>query len=265
MYAPIKLLWSHRELIVKLATRDVVGRYTGSLLGTFWSLINPLFMLAVYTFVFGFVFKARWGDAVEVGENYSLVLFAGLIVHGFCADVLNRAPAAITTNVNFVKRVVFPIEVLACIQVLAATWQFLLSVLVLLVGLVFFGQGIQLTWLGLIPLMLPMLLMLLGLHWWISALGVYFRDINHLITLIVTLLLFLSPVFYAVEQVPEKFQWAMYLNPLTSLIGFFRAYVIFGETLSVSYYLAMLGLSAAVCFSGFVFFNRAKKGFADVL
>ncbi len=236
------------------------------MLGVFWSVVQPVFMLSVYVFVFGFVFKARWGEAVVSDQtSYALALFCGLTLHGAFAEVLARSSTTIVGQASYVKRVVFPLQVLPLVQVCAAMWQFGITVFILFLGVLFLGPG--LGWWSLFSFMIfiPLVLLLLGLSWFFSAIAVYIRDIAHLMGLVITLLLFLSPVFYTLEMIPEPLRNFMYLNPLTSLIELFRAAVLLNEPPSLILFTPAFLLSLLVFFAGYHVFNRLRPGFADVL
>ncbi len=236
-------------------------------MGLFWSFLTPLLMLVIYTFVFKYVFKARWGVLDENGENinFSMVLFSGLIVHGLLSDILIRSPALIQSNVNFVKKVVFPLEILPWVALLSALFNFLVG-LVLLFGFALIElHTIPVTAL-LIPLiLLPFVLLLLGLSLGLAALGVYIRDIQHVSGTLATLLLFLSPVFYPIDILPESLQSLILANPIALIVEAIRSVLFYGtfpdfEKLAVYY-----GVSFFVVFAGFWSFQKMRGGFADVL
>jgi lipopolysaccharide transport system permease protein len=261
--------WRNRQLVLQLAKREVIGRYKGSFLGLGWSFFNPLLMLAVYTLVFGVVFKARWGLAQPgVQESklmFASVIFAGLIVHSLLADVLTRSPGLILSNSNYVTRVVFPLEVLSLVALLSAGFHALISLLVLLVAIVFLNGGLSWTVVMLPLIIAPFMLGILGVSWILASLGVYLRDVGQSIGLIVTLLMFLSPIFYPTNSVPEQFRWLLSLNPLTLVVEQVREVLIFGRPLDWP----AVGLYALACAvvacAGFWWFQRTRKGFADVI
>ncbi|GAB2795241.1 ABC transporter permease [Halomonas shantousis] len=259
-------LWQYRELIVRMVRRDVTGRYKGSMLGLAWSFFTPIIMLGVYTFVFTVVFNARWGVEAGQGKSYfALQLFAGLIVHGLFAEVLIRTPGLILTNTNYVKKVVFPLEVLPLVPLGSALFHAAVSLVVLL-----FAQGaitgnMPVT-IFLIPLvLLPLIILAMGLAWFLASLGVFLRDIGQTTTLLSTVLLFLSPVFYPLSALPESFHPIVLSNPLTFIIEQSRAVLIQGDmpdwTGLATYTLVALGLA----WCGFAWFQKTRKGFADVL
>lgn len=263
--APLKALWRNRRLIEQLAKRDVVGRYRGSMLGILWSLFNPLFLLAVYTFVFSTVFKMKWGQGVENTSQFAIVVFAGLIVHGFFAECAGRAPGLVIGNANYVKRVVFPLEVLPCVTVVAALFHTGVSLLVLFAFILLETGSLPWTVLLTPVVLLPLAILTLGVCWFLAAIGVYLRDVGQTIGLVVTLLLFLSPVFYPVQAVPAEYRDLIYLNFLTFIIEQLREVVIFGRGPDWSGLLLYTVFSFVVAWLGLVWFQRSRRGFADVL
>jgi len=245
--------------------REVAGRYRGSLMGLAWSFLNPLLMLAVYTFVFGSVFKAKWGVAHESTSGFALVLFSGMIVHGLMAECLTRAPALILDNVSYVKKVVFPLEILPWVMVGSALFHTLVSLLILVTAnLLMFGR---LSWtVSLLPVvLLPFLLFLMGLVWFLAGLGVYLRDIRQVMGVLTTMLMFLAPVFYPISALPPAVQPWVWLNPLTAVIEAVRAVVLHGQ-MPAWLPLGAYALVALVVFLvGFTWFQKTRRGFGDVL
>ncbi len=258
-------IWRHRSLIRAFATREVSTRYRGSFLGLLWSFFTPFLMLAVYTFVFGFVYKARW-NGVDDGNQFrfALVLFAGLIVFNLFAECMNRAPSLILGHATYVKKVVFPLEILPCSVLGAALFHALVSFVVLIAALALL-QGLPLTVLWLPVVLAPFLLIVLGFSWFLASLGVYVRDVGHLMGMLVTVCLFLSPVFYPVSTLPRPWQLVLMCNPLTFIIEQVRAVLLDGHAPNLPG-LAAYGLMASVAaWAGFAWFQKTRKGFADVL
>jgi lipopolysaccharide transport system permease protein len=222
-------------------------------------------MLAVYTFVFSVVFKARWGGAEEGRTQFALVLFAGLIVHALFAEVLNRAPGLIIVNVNYVKRVVFPLEVLPVIALGSALFHALVSVGVLLVAFLLVNGYLHWTVVLLPLVLLPLMILTLGLAWMLASVGVFVRDIGQSIGLLTMLLLFMSPVFFPISALPPRFQPWMMLNPLTFIIEQAREVLIWGRWPNLIGLLCYGFVALAVAWAGFFWFQKTRKGFADVV
>ncbi|RZN98791.1 ABC transporter permease [Pseudomonas moorei] len=265
--ALVKNFWRNRQIISQMSKREVVGRYKGSAFGLAWSLFNPILMLVVYTFVFSEIFKARWGGAGgdDSKTQFAVVLFVGIIVLNLFCDVINRAPSLIVANANFVKKVIFPVETLSLVTVLAALFNSLINVCVLLVALLVFNGFIPWTAI-LIPLViLPLVILVLGLSWFLASLGVFIRDVGQTVTIITTVLMFLSPVFYPLDAVPERFRPFILLNPLTFIIEQSRAVLVWGNLPDWKGLLMYCSASVIIAFIGYVWFQKTRKGFADVL
>jgi lipopolysaccharide transport system permease protein len=264
--AMIKSLWRNRHLIVQMTRRDVVGRYKGSVLGLAWSFLTPILMLAVYTFVFSVVFKARWGtDGDESKTQFALVLFVGMIVHGLFAEVLNRAPGLILSNVNYVKKVVFPLDVLPVIAMGAALFHASISLAVLLIAFALFNGYLHWTIIFVPVVLLPLVILTLGVAWIFASLGVFLRDVGQTVGIITTMMLFLAPIFYPITALPEEIRPWIMANPLTFIIEEARGVVILGRMPEWSG-LGIYTLAAtAVAWAGFAWFQKTRKGFADVL
>jgi lipopolysaccharide transport system permease protein len=262
-----KSLWRNRQLVSELTRREVVGRYKGSVMGLLWSFLNPVVMLTVYTFFFSVVFKARWNPAQAEPEGrgmFAVLLFAGLIAHGLFAEVLNRAPQLFLSNVNYVKKVVFPLEVLPVVLLGTALFHAGVSVLVLLAALGFV-QGVPCTAAFLPLIFLPLLLFTLGFALVLSSLGVFLRDVGQTVGIFTTILLFLSPVFFPVDALPRDLQPWMLANPLTFIIEQVREVAIWGRAPDWLGLFTYTAVAVSVAWLGFYWFQKTRKGFADVL
>ena len=258
-------LCKHRQLIASLVRREVVGRYRGSVLGLLWSFLHPVFMLAVYTFVFSVVFRARWAAGGESKAEFALALFAGLLVFNLFAECLNKSPGLIISNVNYVKKVVFPLETLPWVVFGAALFHFFISLLVWLI-FSFFVIGVPHITVVLFPLvMIPLGLIVMGLCWFLSSLGVYLRDIAQLVRIVTTTLMFLTPIFYPATAVPEKYRSLIYCNPLALVVEQFRGLLLYGVTPDWTHLALLTGAAMVFAWAGFAWFQKTRKGFADVL
>lgn len=263
--AMVRSLVQHRGLALSLIRREVIGRYRGSMLGTLWSFFNPLLMLLIYTFVFSVVFQARWKGGSGSKTEFAMVLFSGLLVFNVFSECLNRAPTLVVMNVNYVKKVVFPLEILPVVSQGAAVFHGLVSFAVWFVFyFIFFGLPHATAWLFPVVI-LPLMFLLLGLGWFLASLGVYLRDVAQFVGLLVTALMFLSPIFYPVSALPEQYQSVMRLNPMTPVIEQVRGVLIAGVVPAWPSYFLQLGGSLAVAWFGFSWFQKTRKGFADVL
>jgi len=258
--------WRNRQLIFQLIRRDVVGRYRGSVVGIAWSFFNPLLMLAIYTFVFSVVFESRWGTELEESRmGFAIMLFSGIIVHGLLAECINKAPSIILGNANYVKRVVFPLEILPWVAMGSALFHAAIGLLVLFAAQLIIGHGIPWTAV-LIPVVLaPLVLVIMGFAWILSATSVYVRDIAQVTGIFTTALLFLAPVLYPITALPEKYKAWLYLNPLTLIVEQARAVLILGQLPQWAALGAYLLCAMAFSWLGFWWFQRARVGFADVV
>lgn len=255
----------NQSLIRALVQREVVGRYRGSLMGILWSFFNPIFMLLIYTFVFSVVFKARWNGGADSKTEFALVLFAGLIVFNLFSECFNRAPSLIVSNANYVKKVVFPLEILPWVSLGSALFHALISLCVWLIAYCIFFGWPHATVLMLPICLLPLLLLILGLSWGLASLGVYLRDVSQLIGMITTVMMFLSPIFYPASALPEKYQKFLILNPLSPAIEEIRDILFWGKTPNIISFSGYCLIAMSVCWLGFVFFQKTRKGFADVV
>jgi len=261
-----KSLWRNRQLIVQMTKREVVGRYKGSVMGLLWSFLNPVFMLTVYTFVFSVVFKARWGvDGNDSKTQFAVVLFVGMIVHGLFAEVVNRAPSLILANVNYVKKVIFPLEILPVITMCAALFHGLVSLAVLLIAFFIFNHSLQWTVIFIPLVLLPMVILTLGCAWMLASLGVFIRDVGQTIGIITTVMMFLSPVFFPVTALPEVYRPLIMANPLTFIIEQAREVLIWGHSPNWTGLGIYTVAATVVAWVGYVWFQKTRKGFADVL
>ncbi len=267
LVAAAQRIIAHRTLIGRLAARDLEAKYRGSFFGLVWAVITPLLMLMIFTFVFGVVFKGRWASASPDAptQEFALIIFFGLTIYNFVAEVVSRAPTAITSNNTYVKKVVFPLEILTVVIMASALTQFAISFSLFMVfyGFVF---GIPPLEILLFPIIIaPLIIAVAGVSWLLASLGVFVRDLSQFVPLALTALLFLSPIFYPVANLPEATQSWLSVGPLAPILESARAVVVFGEQPDWP----ALGVYAIVALVvgtfGYWWFYRTQKGFADVL
>jgi lipopolysaccharide transport system permease protein len=259
-------IWRHRELIWRLSEREIQGRYRGSILGLSWSFVQPLTMLAVYTLVFSQVFKARWGTGEDLGPlAFAVNLFAGLIVFNLFSECLNRAPGLVLANPNYVKKVVFPLEVLVPVSTATAVFHALTSLLVLVIFEIAAYGRIPLSFIWLPVVWTPFLLGTLAISWVLATLGVFVRDIGQLVGVLVSMLMFLSPIFFPLSALPMRWLPVLQLNPLAHVIEETRAVAILGQSPSITYILLGISVSLVACEASYRAFMKAKPAFADVI
>jgi lipopolysaccharide transport system permease protein len=267
--SPFKLLrtlWTQRGLLWALVTREIVGRYKGSLLGLLWSFLTPLLMVLVFTFVFGEIFQARWaGSQNSGGIDFASALFIGLLAYQFLSECLSRAPHLAAANANYIKKVVFPLEILPVVSIIAAVFHLLVAYAIL-IGLIFASQWSLGPSALLAPLvLLPYIALTLGLSWAISALGVYLRDIGQIIQPALTALLFLSPVFYPLSSVPAALHPVYWANPITYVSETLRGILLHQTMPDPIHWLLFTSISLLVAWMGLSVFQTTRKGFADVI
>lgn len=259
-------LWKHRSLIVALTKREVIGRYRGSVMGIAWSFFNPILMLIVYTFVFSVVFKSRWGSGAEESNiNFAVILFVGMIVFGLFSECVNRAPSLILSNVNYVKKVIFPLEILPIVALGAALFHSTISLLVLLAAIVLTHSPLHWT-IILAPLIFfPLIIATLGVSWILASLGVFIRDVGQTIGIITTVMMFLSPMFYPISSLPEHFRALILANPLAFIMEQAREVLIWGHLPNWRGLSIYSVCALTVAWLGYVWFQKTRKGFADVV
>lgn len=258
--------WKHKELILKMTHREIIGRYRGSMIGLAWSFFNPLLMLMVYTFVFSVVFNAKWGtEASDSKGEFAVILFTGMIIFNIFSECVNRAPGLMIANANYVKKIVFPLEVVPWVALGNAIFHALISLLILLLAQLLIIGHIPWTIITLPVVLLPFMASLMGAMWILAAVGVYIRDLGQLMGVITTVLMFTSPLFFPLSALPEAMQPYLALNPLAYFIEETRSVVIFGNLPSVRAFVLASCFSLLLLGIGFSFFQKTRKGFADVL
>jgi len=259
-------LMNHRYLFLQMLKRDIEARYRGSQLGFLWAFMYPIMMLLVYTFVFGMVMRVKWGVVGQDNIDFGVILFAGLLCHGMMAEVIIGATGLITGNSQYVKKVVFPLQILTLVSVANAVFHMFLGLLILIA--IFLIGGNTLHWtVVLAPVVIfPLLVFLLGASWFISVLGVYVRDLSQVMGVLVTMLLFLGPIVYPFSSVPEQIKpYVLWLNPLTIIVEQLRAVVLFGNLPDWQLLGTYTLFAFLMLFAGMWFFKRTRDGFADVI
>lgn len=261
----LSVLGSNRSLAYELTQREVLGRYRGASFGLLWSLISPFLMLLVYTLAFGFIMKGRWPGTSGSTTDFALILFVGLTVHGFFAECFTRAPQLIISNTSYVKRVVFPVEILVWSMTFSALFHLVMNMVVLLL-LFLCVKGVVHPTAALLPLILaPLFVLTVGVGWIVSALGVYLRDIGQVAGVLAAAMLFLSSAIIPVESVPASYRIVFDLNPLTFIINQVREVLIWGRLPDWTGLAIYTVIACMVAVIGHRLFNKLRVGFADVL
>ena len=262
-------LWQHRELLWQFTLRNVELRHKGSHLGLVWSFLSPLLMLAIYVLVFGYIFGGRFGILPnETRIDYGLGIFFGLTLFHFFAEVLAVSPGVIVGNPNFVKKVIFPLEILPAASVLGALFHMFIGLGLLLVGILAFGPGLTVLALWLPLILVPVVLLVWGIGWLFSALGVFFRDLSQITQFLTMALMFSSAVFYSAQRIitASALGWSILrFNPVLLAIELARDVALWGRPPNLHHlaYLYIIGLTA--CYLGHAAFRRLRPAFADVL
>ena len=262
----VSSLVGYRELLWRLTERSIASRYKGSVLGFGWSLMQPVVMLSVYTFVFSTIFKSRWAGMEDAGSlGYAINLFAGLIVFNLFADCVGPSPSLVVSNKNYVTKVIFPLELLGASVLASALFQALTSIIILILFEILAFHSVPFTLLLLPLVWLPLLCGCLALCWLLSSLGVYLRDLDQLVPLFLSIAMFLSAIFYPIDSLPENIQSLMYINPLAIVVEQTRLVAVAGMYPNLFYIVFGSLFGLVFCEISFKLFQRSRRGFADVL
>jgi lipopolysaccharide transport system permease protein len=262
----VRTLWRQRDLIRQFTRREIEGRYRASFLGLFWSFINPLVLLLIYTFVFGVVFKSKWPNAkTDSLSEFAITLFCGLIAFNLFSECVGRAATLVVSVPNYVKKVVFPLEILPLSALGAALFHAGISLGILLVADLLIIGTFPWTILLLPLVILPLLLLTLGLTWFLASLGVFIRDISYTVTLILQVLFFLTPVFYALQNIPEPYRDFISLNPLTPIVENVRRVILWDMLPDWASLVGWIVATSVLMVLGYAWFMKTKKAFADVI
>jgi len=267
-YSPLSLLkfiWCKRDLIQQFAKRDIIKRYRGSFFGILWSFITPIIMLIIYTFVFSVVFKTKWG--IEQGSklDFAVILFCGMTAFNLFSEIITRSPSIITENVNYVKKVVFPLEIMPIVVLCSALFTLMINVFIIILSLLAIYGTLSWTVILLPIVILPIVFISLGLSWFFSSLGVYFRDLGQLINVSIAALMFLSPIFYPVSNVPKDFLVLYHINPISFVVEDLRNVMIMGKQPDWNWLFIGSIIGLIILYLGYIWFMKTRKGFADVL
>lgn len=260
----LKTLIKHRSLVIELTKREFTGRYRGSFGGIAWSFVQPLFLLTIYTIAFGVILKTRWGSTGDTAE-YALMLFAGLIIFNAFSECLSKSSTLITSNSNFVKKIVFPLELLPLVTVATALVHATIAIGVWLAGYILLF-GMPKSTVIFFPIILWCLIpILLGVAWLFSAIGVVIRDISQITGLLNHALLFLTPIFYSIAAAPPMLKNALMLNPLTFIVEQFREVLFLGNTPNFKGLIIYFVLATLFSWCSLQLFKRLRPTFADVV
>jgi lipopolysaccharide transport system permease protein len=257
----------HRDLIYRLVSREFTQRFRGSMLGATWAVLTPLLTALIFAFVFGTVFKARWGDLGTGAKHggFTLIFLTGLVTHGMFAEAIGRAPTLVVSNASYVKKVVFPLEILPVIAACTALINGAIGMGIVVLLNLAMNYTVHPTLLLLPLVLLPYMLLVIGLVLFLAATGVYVRDLSQVVGFVITVTMFMTPIFYPIEAVPSSFRPIIWLNPLTFVVQQARAVTVFGDLPDWGGLALYTLLACGLLWAGFWWFQRTRNGFADVI
>ncbi len=261
----IKTLYRNSYLLKQLVKKDIQQRYQGSVLGILWSIIVPVLMLIIYTFVFSEVFQAKWDIDTSDKYQFALVLFCGLSAFNMISEVMNRSTTLIASNTNYVKKVIFPLEILPVVITLSSLFNCVICYAILIAAKIILYKNVSATLYMIFLALIPLIVMAVGLGLLISALSVFLKDVGNIISVLVMVLMYMSPVFFPLSAVPQNFRGLCAANPMTYIIENLRNVVLYGNSLNWEFYGISCLIALLIFLLGEIVFMRAKEGFADVL
>lgn len=261
----MKIILNNRYLFIQMVKRDIKLKYKGSVLGMLWSIIIPLFMLIIYTFVFSVIFQAKWDTRQSSKFEFALLLYCGLCVFNMLSDIMNRSTTLIFSNVNYVKKTIFPLEILPMTITFSALFNWFINIIILIIANIIINQTLSFRLYQIFIVIVPFIFLCIGVSYILSSLSVYLKDLSNAISLLVMILMYMSPVFYSLNSVPKAYQIFCMFNPITYVIENLRNIIIYDKNISI-YYLILSIMSSIVCyFVGKYVFKKTRVGFADVL
>ena len=252
-------------LLKKLTIQEIESKYKDSILGMLWAILVPFLMLTIYTFVFSEIFSVKWNVDTSNKFDFAMILFCGLASFNMISEVMNRSTSLIISHTNYVKKVIFPLELLPISVVLSALFNCVISYAILIIANLLLNGNISPKVLQFFPAMLPLVILALGITFFLSALAVFLKDLSSAISIILMLLMYSSPVFFSVEAVPENFRFICLMNPMTYIIENMRNIILYNQNMDLGYYAISVMVSVIILLIGYTVFNRTKEGFADVL
>lgn len=255
----------HRDLTWELTKRDVESRYRGANFGVLWSVLTPVLMLLVYIMAFGSIMKSKWPGTDDSIATFSLIIFAGLIIHGFFAECLSKASTIITANTSYVKKVMFPLEILPWQLVLGAFFHLAINLIVLIGAILIVNHRIPPTLIYLPVVLVPFVLMMLGISYFVAAISVYFRDTNQIISPLVTAALFLSSAVVPINSIPRALLPVFNANPITLIVNQLRNIALWDKSPDWASLGIYTCIAIALTVAGAWTFDKLRGGFADVL
>jgi lipopolysaccharide transport system permease protein len=257
-------LWSMRHLIAVMVKRDMLGRYKGSVMGFFWTIINPIGHLLLYTFVFSIVLKVSFNGNASTG-NFAAYLMTGMLPFTCLADSITRATTCITEQPNLVKRVVFPLEVLPLAVSISSAFSLVLGFAILIAVTAVTAGHLPWTFVFVPVIMASQFLFITGTCWLLSSLGVYMQDLRHMLTLGLSVWMYLTPIVYPASAMPKELQFLNWINPFSGLIEDYRRVILQGKIPDWHMFVAYTTIGLLTWCLGYYFFCKTKRSFADVV
>lgn len=254
----LKDLYNYRELLKTNITKDIGGKYKNSVLGILWSFVNPLLQIMVYAFVFQIILRSNI-------ENYAVYLCCGLIPWQYFSSVVLRGAATMIDNGNIIKKVYFPREILPISLVTSEGVNFLISSLIIVGFVIFSGIGLSPFIIWYIPIVIIQYIVSIGISFIVSSITVYFRDLTHILGIIMQLMFYATPIVYAMDAVPSAFKWIVQINPMAYLIEAYRSIFYMQTTPSLRGLSIALVMGLVLVIVGFFIFKKLEKGFAEEL
>lgn len=263
---PFTMLVDNWDLFMQSLRREVSQKYRGSYLGVLWNFILPLIMMVVYSFVFGVVFKAKWDLQIsDSNEEFALILFVGITLFNLFSEGINSAPTLVINNSNYVKKVIYPLNLLSVTNVCGSMIQVFFNIIIIIIAKIIIVRRFDFLFLLFPVVVLPHLLCILGFSWIFSAVGVYIRDVKQGASILSLLFGYATPVFFPLSAIPERLQWIMYINPMTIIVENARRVLIYGLLPRWNELAIIYIMSYVIFLSGFYIFKKLKKGFSDVM
>ncbi len=261
----VRTWFANRELIGALARREVLERYRGSILGMTWSFVNPLILMLIYTVVFSVVQRMQWIQTRAGFGDFAIMVYSGLIAFNFFSEMMAKSVRVIVNSPNYVKRIAFPVEILPCVLAGGALFHAAASWIILLAGTWLMTGTLHATALLLPVVWIPLVVCALAISLFLSAVGVFIRDTEYIVGLALSILFFLTPIFYSTDRVPQALQWILFINPVAYASENTRKVCILGLAPNWGSWLALLGVGLLflAVFAGW--FRVIKKRFPDVL
>lgn len=254
----IKRLYEYRELLKNNVKKEIGGKYKKSFLGILWSFLNPLLQIAVYALVFQVILRSNI-------EDYAVYLCCGLIPWQYFSGVVLKGAATLIENANIIKKVYFPREILPISIVSSEGVNFLISTIIIIGFVIFSGRLITLNILWYFLIVAIQFIVSIGIAFLVSSVTVYFRDLQHILGIIIQLLFYATPIVYAIDQVPESFQWIMKINPMAYLIDGYRSIFYYGQIPNFKGLAIAFAMGVILCVLGYIIFKKLEKRFAEEL